>query len=62
MQIHCLQHVAFETPGTISEWTLLNGHTMSYTHLFEKGFVFPDLGEFNALVIIPRPEYAGSNQ
>ena len=52
MQIHCLQHVAFETPGTISEWALLNGHAMSYTHLFENEFVFPDLGGFDALLIM----------
>ena len=52
MQIHCLQHVSFETPGTISEWALLNGHAMSYTNLFEKEFVFPDLRAFDTLLIM----------
>lgn len=52
MKIHCLQHVAFETPGTIVEWAVLNKHTISFTRLFENEWLFPELTDFDALLIM----------
>jgi GMP synthase-like glutamine amidotransferase len=52
MRIHCLQHVAFETPATIAEWAELAGHTMSYTYLFESKFSLPLLTDFDALLVM----------
>lgn len=52
MRIHCILHVAFETPGTIAAWAEENGHTLSYTCLFEEKFLFPSLPDFDALVIM----------
>lgn len=52
MRIHCLQHVAFETPGTILEWAALHNHPVSYTHFFEENFSLPDLNDFDGLLIM----------
>jgi len=52
MRIHCLQHVAFESPGTIIEWAAQHGHTITYTYFFEQGRRLPLLTEFDALLIM----------
>lgn len=52
MKIHCLQHVAFETPGTIAEWAALNNCSITYTRFFEEKFSFPPLSEFDLLLIM----------
>ncbi len=52
MRIHCLQHVAFETPGTIIEWAILHGHVITYTCFFEDNFSLPELTAFDALLIM----------
>ncbi|MEO7531217.1 MAG: amidotransferase [Sediminibacterium sp.] len=52
MRIHCLQHVAFETPGTIVEWAVINNHVITYTFLFEKDCPFPSLTDFDLLLIM----------
>jgi GMP synthase-like glutamine amidotransferase len=52
MRIHCLQHVAFETPGTIVEWASLNNCPITYTYFFEETFSFPSLTDFDVLLIM----------
>ncbi len=52
MQIHCLQHVSFENPGTIAEWVASNHYSISYTNFFEKNFSLPAINEFDALLIM----------
>ncbi|HZX59696.1 MAG TPA: amidotransferase [Mucilaginibacter sp.] len=52
MRIHCLQHVAFETPGTILDWAALHGHEISYTYFFEKNCSLPSLTDFDLLLIM----------
>ncbi len=52
MKIHCLQHVSFETPGTIVEWAGQNNCSITYTYLFEKTFLFPSLTDFDVLLIM----------
>ena len=52
MKIHCLQHVAFETPGTIIEWAGGNHFSITYTHFFEENFSFPLLTDFDVLLIM----------
>ena len=34
MQIHCIQHVEFETLGTIVEWIEKRNHSLSNTLLY----------------------------
>jgi GMP synthase-like glutamine amidotransferase len=52
MRIHCLQHVSFETPGTILDWAALHRHTLSYTRFFEESASLPDLNDFDWLLIM----------
>jgi GMP synthase-like glutamine amidotransferase len=52
MRIHCLQHVSFETPGTILEWATLHKHTVSYTYFFEENFLLPGPNDFDCLLIM----------
>jgi GMP synthase-like glutamine amidotransferase len=51
MQIHCLQHVAFETPGNIETWAKEKGHAISFTRFFE-GEPLPSTNDFDALLIL----------
>lgn len=52
MNIYCLQHVAFENPGTIKDWTKENHHSINYTYFFEDSFVLPHLKDIDALIIM----------
>ena len=52
MHIHCLQHVAFENPGTIAEWALANRHSIGYTYFFEKDVALPGIENTDALLIM----------
>jgi GMP synthase-like glutamine amidotransferase len=52
MHIHCLQHVAFENPGTIVEWAKNNHHAISYTLFFEENFILPNVEDIDALIIM----------
>jgi GMP synthase-like glutamine amidotransferase len=52
MRIHCLQHVAFESPGTILSWAGQKGHTITYTNFFEPAFLLPSLQDFDMLLIM----------
>jgi len=54
MKIHYLQHVKFETVGTIAQWSEKKGHTLSSTHLY-KDDCFPSLDNFDLLVIMGGP-------
>ncbi len=52
MNIYCLQHVAFENPGTIKDWAEENHHSINYTYFFEDSFVLPHLKNIDALIIM----------
>ncbi|TGE15438.1 type 1 glutamine amidotransferase [Hymenobacter elongatus] len=52
MQIHCLQHAAFETPGLLLEWAAAHGHEWSFTHLYAPEPSFPALQDFDWLVVL----------
>jgi GMP synthase-like glutamine amidotransferase len=52
MRIHCLQHVAFETPGTIVEWAAIHNYFISYTAFIEEKFSFPSITDFDVLLIM----------
>jgi GMP synthase-like glutamine amidotransferase len=54
MRFHCLQHVAFESPGTIISWVRQRGHSLDYTHLY-RGDPLPAVDEFEVLVIMGGP-------
>jgi GMP synthase-like glutamine amidotransferase len=52
MHWHCLQHLPDEGPGHAAEWLLANGHSLTYTRLFEPSPVFPELSDFDGLLIL----------
>ena len=52
MQIHCLQHIAFENPGTIAAWASTNNHSISYTYFFNQHFLLPAINSFDALLVM----------
>lgn len=52
MTIHCFQHVAFESPGTIKEWASANGHTITYTYFYEPNYTIPAHDKTDALLVL----------
>ena len=52
LHFHCLQHAAFENPGTILEWIAVNNHTISYTYFFNQNFSFPSLDDIDVLLVM----------
>ena len=52
--LHYIQHVAYETPGSILDWAKENGVRVSSTRLYEDDS-FPDLSMFDSLVIMGGP-------
>jgi len=54
MHIHYLQHVPYEGLGTIEDWALANGHTLTATRLYA-GDALPSLEHFDMLVILGGP-------
>ena len=54
MNIHYLQHVPFEGPGSIENWAITHGHHMSQTRLYA-GDPFPPMDRFDLLIIMGGP-------
>jgi len=54
VKIHCIQHVEFETLGTISEWIEKRKHYLSTTRLHEKEY-FPKMEDLDLLIIMGGP-------
>lgn len=54
MRIHYLQHVPFENPGIILNWSATNQHQVTCTRLYED-HSFPELKEFDWLIIMGGP-------
>lgn len=54
LAIHCLQHVSFEGPAYISDWTRQNGHALSVTRCDQEPF-FPSPDQLDWLIIMGGP-------
>jgi GMP synthase-like glutamine amidotransferase len=54
LRIHYFQHVAHEGLGSIEEWVLSNGHSLSSTRFFENP-VLPSLNDIDWLIIMGGP-------
>lgn len=54
MNIHWLQHVAFEGLGSIEKWALSHGHTLSCTRFFADD-ILPPLNAFDLLIVMGGP-------
>lgn len=53
--IHVLQHVPFEGPGSIADWCAARSHTLSFTPLYASELVLPDPDAVDLLVIMGGP-------
>lgn len=60
MQIHIIQHVAFEGPGAIAEWARERGYSISITEQFNRGKL-PEVDDFDLLVIMGGPMSANDD-
>jgi GMP synthase-like glutamine amidotransferase len=54
MRFHCLQHVPFETPGSIETWIENKRYSLSFTRFYDNE-PLPRQDEFDALVIMGGP-------
>jgi len=54
LNIHFLQHVSYETPGTILDWIARHGHKVSFTRFFQK-HELPQISEIDWLIIMGGP-------
>lgn len=54
MKIHCIQHVEFETSGSITEWIEKRKHSFSNTLLY-KNESLPGMNNFDLLIIMGGP-------
>ena len=50
-RLHYIQHVPFETPGSIIDWARTSGVALSSSHMY-KDESFPDTGAFDLLVVM----------
>ncbi len=54
MKVHILQHVGFETPGTIAQWAEIREATVTVTRLY-RGEALPAMAGFDFLVVMGGP-------
>ncbi len=54
MNIHCVQHVPFEGPGSIASWADSGGHRLAITRLYA-GQALPRIEEVDLLVVLGGP-------
>ena len=55
MNIHFLQHVAYEGPAYLSTWLTMQQHRLCYTRLYEEHAALPALDELDALIVLGGP-------
>lgn len=53
-RLHYIQHVPFETPGSILDWAAANGTRLSHSRLYDKD-PLPDPEMFDMLVVMGGP-------
>lgn len=55
MKLHWIQHIPFEDLGYIQEIALNKGYKISSTKVYQQGFSFPSVDEFDLLVVMGGP-------
>jgi GMP synthase-like glutamine amidotransferase len=55
MNLHIIQHVAFEPAGMIIDWATANKHSLTHTLVFEKNIHWPAINNFDMLVVMGGP-------
>jgi GMP synthase-like glutamine amidotransferase len=54
MKIHYFQHVPFEGLGSIEDWAIEKGHSLTATHFYEN-IKLPDIQDFDMLIVMGGP-------
>lgn len=54
LRIHYFQHVPFEGPGSLQEWSIKNGHSLTSTNFYINE-TLPDLNSIDWLIIMGGP-------
>lgn len=62
MRIQVLQHTSFEGPANIELWARAKGHTIARSYLFDEPPKFPQLANFDALVVMGGPMSANDEK
>jgi GMP synthase-like glutamine amidotransferase len=55
LQIHCLQHVPFESPEHIAVWAGNKGHKLTITLMYEADQRLPEHDDYDMLVVLGGP-------
>ncbi|HEX2535580.1 MAG TPA: type 1 glutamine amidotransferase [Chitinophagaceae bacterium] len=55
MRIHILQHVSFESPGTLLDWAARRQYPVTFTRLYEPPVVFPAVEDLDLVVVMGGP-------
>jgi GMP synthase-like glutamine amidotransferase len=55
MNIHIFQHVPFEGPGIIIDWSIANGHHLSTTPFYAHDYQLPEATAIDMLIIMGGP-------
>jgi len=55
MNVHVLQHVPFEGPGSIEDWCVAGGHSLRVTPLYAPEAALPAIADVDLLVIMGGP-------
>jgi GMP synthase-like glutamine amidotransferase len=61
MIIHLIQHVHFETPGSIEKWADINGHNLKIIKVYEN-HSFPEVNEVKCLISMGGPMSANDDK
>lgn len=61
MRIHCIQHVPFETPGSILDWARERNHTVTHTRAWDGG-LFPERSGYDLLLVMGGPMSVGDER
>lgn len=51
MRVHIIQHNHYVEPGTVLQWCMEKGHSVTFTRIWEKD-VFPGISDFDLLVVL----------
>src|SRR5688500_8602156 len=55
MKLHMILHESFEAPGAIEIWAKENGHTLTFTHIYNRD-TLPSEFDFDFLIIGGGPQ------
>jgi GMP synthase-like glutamine amidotransferase len=55
MRVHFFQHVVFEDPAFLLDWSRRKKHSISYTHFYANSWQSPQIAEIDLLIVLGGP-------